>query len=106
MTDIDKQRANRLLVMKAIYDASGGSEGNAVSGPDLLGTPGLSGQELGDACKYLAGQRLIRVTRTPWSHLIPNVIHITHRGIKEMEESLQAPDKPTAHFPPAASIPP
>jgi hypothetical protein len=104
MTDTEKQRANRLLVMKAIYDVSEGSEGNIVSGPDLLETLGLSDQELGDACKYLEGEHLIRGTKTLWSHLTPYMINITHRGIKEMEESLQAPDKPTAHFPPAVSI--
>jgi len=93
-----------LLVMKAIYDGSDGSEGNAVSGAHLLETLGLSDQELGDACKYLEGERLIRGTRTLWGHLTPFVINITHRGIKEIEESLQAPNRPTAHFPPAISI--
>jgi hypothetical protein len=104
MTGIDKQQANRLLVMKAIYDASEGSESNAVSGQDLLGTLGLSDQELADACKYLEGEHLIRGTRTAWGHLTPYIINITHRGIKEMEESLQTPNKPTAHFPPAISV--
>lgn len=104
MADIEKQRANRLLVMKAIYDASDGSEGNPVSGPALLENLGLSDQELGDACRYLEGEHLIRGTKTLWSHLTPYIINITHRGIKEMEESLQAPSKPTAHFPPAISI--
>jgi hypothetical protein len=31
-------------------------------------------------------------------------IQITHWGIKEMEESAQAPHEPTEHFPPAVSI--
>ena len=104
MADIGKQQENRLLVMKAIYDAAAGSEGNAVSGPHLLETLGLSDQELGDACRYLEGERLIKGTRTLWSHLTPYTINITHRGIKEMEKSLQSPDKPTSHFPPAVSI--
>jgi hypothetical protein len=104
MTDIEKQRANRLLVMKAIYDAWEGSEGNVVSGPDLLETLGLSDQELGDACKYLEGEHLIKGTRTLWGHLTPYIMNITHRGIREMEKSLQAPDEPTAYFPPAVSI--
>src|SRR5215467_8297525 len=101
MTDIEKKQANRLIVMKAIYDASEGSEGNAVSGPELLETLSLPDQELGDACKYLEGEHLIRGTRTLWSHLTPYAINITHRGIKEIEESLHSPNKPTAHFPPA-----
>jgi hypothetical protein len=32
------------------------------------------------------------------------MIHITHKGIKEMEQSLQAPEEPTRLFPPAVSI--
>ena len=104
MTDIDKRQANRLLVMKAIYEASGGSEQNSVSGQDLLNDLGLSDEELGDACKYLQGEHLITTTRTMWGHLTPYIINITHWGIKEMEQSLQAPTKPTEHFPPAISI--
>jgi hypothetical protein len=102
MTDIEKQRTNRLLVMKAIYDAAGGGEGNAVSGPELLKTLDLPDRELADACKYLEGEQLIRGSRTLWSRSTPYTIHITHQGIKELEESLQAPGIPTAHFPPAS----
>ena len=104
MPDLEKRRADRLLVMKAIYDASEGSEGNFVSGPDLLESIGLSDQELGDACKFLEGEYLIKGTRTLWGHVTPFVIQITHRGIREMEESIQAPTMPTEHFPPAVSI--
>jgi hypothetical protein len=104
MTDVEKQRTNRLIVMKAIYDASEGSEAKPVSGPDLLETLALSDQDLGDACKYLEGERLIKGTRTLWGHLTPFLVNITHRGIKEIEESLQTPAKPTQHFPPAVSI--
>ena len=43
--DIQKRRADRLRVMKAIFDASSGSEGVFVSGPELLESLGLSDQE-------------------------------------------------------------
>jgi hypothetical protein len=104
MTDTEKKQADRLLVMKAIYEASGGSEHDSVSGQDLLNDLGLPDEELADACMYLEGEHLIRSTRTMWGHLTPYIINITHRGIKEMEQSLQAPTKPTEHFPPAISI--
>lgn len=104
MLDLEKRNANRLLVMNAIYEASEGSESNFVSGPELLESLGLPDQELGDACKFLEGEYLIKVTRTMWGHLTPYIIQITHQGIKEMEESLQAPTMPTEHFPPAVSI--
>ena len=104
MADIEKRRADRLRVMKAIYDASEGSEGAIVSGAELLDTLELSDQELGDVCKYLKGEHLITTRQTLWGHWTPHGIQITHWGIKEMEESARAPREPTQHFPPAVSI--
>jgi hypothetical protein len=104
MTDIEKRQADRLRVMKAIFEASGGSESTVVSGTELLDSLGLPDQELGDVCKYLEGERLIAINRTAWGHWTPFIIHVTHRGIKEMEQSARAPQEPTRHFPPAVSI--
>jgi hypothetical protein len=47
LVDIEKRRADRLLVMKAIFDASQGSESVYVSGPELLDALELTDQELG-----------------------------------------------------------
>jgi hypothetical protein len=104
LADIEKRRADRLRVMKAIFDASEGSEGTFVSGAELLDTLGLTDQELGDVCKYLEGEHLITTQQTLWGHWTPHTIQITHWGIKEMEESARAPHEPTQHFPPAVSI--
>ena len=91
MVNIDKRRADRLRVMKAIFDASSGSQDVIVSGPGLLENLGLSDQEPGDACNYLEGEHLISTTQTMWGHLTPYMIQITHWGIKEMEQALTAP---------------
>lgn len=104
MTNMEERKANRLLVMNAIYEASGGSENTIVSGPDLLRDLGLSDEDLADACNFLKGEYLIKGDRSSWGHRTPFIIHVTHRGIKEMEQSLEAPTKPTEHFPPAVSI--
>jgi hypothetical protein len=104
LTDIEKQQANRLLAMKAIYEASQGSEGIPVSGPELLEKLGLSDQELGDACTYLKGENLISTTNVAWGHYTPHDIFITHRGIREMEKSLHTPTEATKYFPPAVSV--
>jgi hypothetical protein len=104
LVDIAKRQADRLLVMKAIFDASEGSQDVYVSGPTLLETLGLSDQELGDACNYLEGKHLIKTTQTLWGHLTPFHIQITHWGIREMEQSLTTPEEPTEHFPPAVYI--
>jgi len=101
--DIDKRQADRLRVMRAIFDASHGSQLEVVRVlPFLENSLGLSRQEIVDACYYLVGEGLI-VERIKAEGLIIGT-EITHRGIKEMEESIQAPDKPTSHFPPFYSI--
>ncbi len=75
-----------------------------VSGPQLLEDLGLPDQELADACKYLQGEYLIKNSHTSWGHLSPYYVQITHAGIKEIEQSRQAPREPTQHFPPAVSV--
>ena len=64
----------------------------------------LDDQELGDVCTFLAGEGLIKKGGGLWGHYTPYTITITHKGIKEMEQSLQAPTEPTQHFPPAISV--
>jgi len=103
--DIQQRQADRLRVMKAIFDASGGSEHKEVLGHELAAQLGLTDQELGDACRYLAGEGLIEEAAPDMSGSpVPYWVNIRHLGIKEIEQSLQAPNKPTKHFPPAISV--
>lgn len=102
--DIERRKADRLRVMRAIFDLADGSEANVVSGGELLDKLELSDQALGDVCKYLEGEGLIKTTQTLWGHLTPFIIQLTHQGIKEIEQSLEAPSEPTQHFPAAVSI--
>lgn len=104
MTDIEKQQTNRLLAMEAIYEASKGSEALPISGLEVLEKLGLPDRELGDACTYLRSEGLIRTTNVVWGYYTPHDIHITHRGIREMEKSLEAPAEPTEYFPSAVSV--
>jgi hypothetical protein len=102
--DIQRRKADRLRVMRAIFDAAEGSESNVVSGSELLDNLKLSDQALGDVCKYLEGEGLIKTTQTLWGHLTPFIIQLTHKGIKEIEQSVQVPSEPTEHFPAAVSV--
>jgi hypothetical protein len=105
--DIAQRRADRLRVMNAIYEASGGSEHKEVLGRELAAKLGLTDQDLGDACRYLAGNGLIKIKEAMnglGGGPVPHWINITHWGIQEIEQSLQVPDKPTEHFPPAISV--
>ena len=101
--DINKRQADRLRVMRAIFDASNGSQFDVVRVLPFMETSlGLSQQEIVDACYYLRGEGLI-VDRIKAEGLIIGV-EITHKGIKEMEDSIDSPDRPTKHFPPAYSV--
>jgi hypothetical protein len=104
VVDVERRQAMRLRVMKAIFDETGGSVTNFVSGPDVRERLKPSDQEMADACAYLESEGLIKCTRTLSGELTPIVVQITHRGIKEMEQSLQSPREPTRHFPPAFSV--
>jgi hypothetical protein len=98
--DIEKRRTDRLRVMKAIFDMSGGSEDQQVLGHELAARVELTPQELGNACHYLAGEGLIEEAMLDMgASPVPYWINITHQGIREMEQSLQAPSEPTQHFP-------
>lgn len=101
--DIEKRRADRLRVMKAIFDTSNGSETEVVRVvPQLQQSLSMSEQELIDACNFLIGEHLIDASIKADDLIIG--VQITHRGIKEMEESLRAPSRPTEHFPAAVSV--
>jgi len=89
--------------MKAIFDKSEASTSNFIDGWKLREQLTPSDQEMADACAYLQGEGLITCTRT-LGRLTPHTLRITHKGIKEMEQSLQAPDKPTRYFPPASYV--
>ena len=106
MVDIEKRQADRLRVMKAIFDASDGSEFNEVRGDELADKlVDLTQQELADACRYLKRQGLIEEAMPDMGGSpVPYWVNITHPGIMEMEQSLGAPDKPTEHFPPISVI--
>jgi hypothetical protein len=104
LSSIEERRALRLRVLNAIFEASGASEHAMVTATQLMENLGLTDLELADACKYLEGEYLISCTYQAWGHLSPYWVQMTHAGIREMEESLQAPSQPTQHFPPAISV--
>lgn len=102
---VEKRQADRLRVLRAVWEATNGTTSRvARTAPTIQMQLGLSDQELEDACDYLAGGGLIR----PKSKINESpgyiAVQLTHRGVREMEESISAPDKPTEHLPPAISV--
>jgi hypothetical protein len=101
--DIDQRQADRLRVMRAIFDAANGGETQIVRiVPHLQQRLGLTEQEIMDAAHYLIGEGLIVAPLKSGDYIIG--VRLRHRGIKEMEQSLQSPDKPTHYFPPASYV--
>jgi len=102
--DLVKRQADRLRLMKAIFEAADGVESELVRVAPIQQELGFSNRELEDSCDYLIGERLIislgKVAEAP-AHV---AVQLTHRGVMEMEQSIVAPNKPTQHFPPAISI--
>jgi hypothetical protein len=104
-TDIAKRQADRLRVLRAIWDATDGTTSEvARTAPTIQVQLELSDKELEAACGYLAGEGLIRPTAKIDQSPGYIAVQLTHRGVREMEESLSAPDKPTRHLPSVASV--
>jgi hypothetical protein len=91
MVDLVKRRADRQRVMRLIYEAAEGSRLSQVSGQGLLDSTGLPDEELGDICKYLESERMIKSHQTMWGHATPHFMELTHRGILEMERTPPEP---------------
>lgn len=133
MVDVEKQRNVRLRIMQAIYEISGGSASWIVPEADLKELLKISASEMSNALEYLQGEALIVVKKVmhpatkvvlkpdssglvpsrhnplkvhsfyqgPW---VETRIMITHRGVKELEQSPEVPSEPTQHFPSAISV--
>lgn len=101
--DVTKRRADRLRVLAAMFDATGGVEREPVRlVPTLQAQVGLSDEDFQAACAFLVGERLISAVYAVSNLYVSG--QLTHRGVVEMEASLGAPDKPTRYLPPAISI--
>jgi hypothetical protein len=68
--DLKKRKADRLRVMQAIYDATGGSELVLVSGPGLQSELGLSQEDMADVCMCaLHSAAPLRLLPTLWGRV-------------------------------------
>jgi hypothetical protein len=103
--NIEKRHADRLRVLKAVFDDASGIEGEMVRlAPTIQDRLGLNHQELHAACAYLVGEGLIKPGATIDQPPVYISAALTHRGAVEMEQSLGSPDKPTKHLPPVNSV--
>jgi hypothetical protein len=93
MGDLDEilvKDRHRYLVLRAVYDISGGNWGVRPPYEAIVGKTGLSREQVGQATGYLAEEGLIDPSSTS--------LGITHRGLKEIEASIKYPNRETDHF--------
>jgi hypothetical protein len=90
----DKQQA-RLLYLKTLYDKTrGGSRGIELDMWELGKELGFSHDDTSDVVDYLAGERLLADDCTL------SGVSLSHAGVVEIEQAMQAPEQRTQHFPP------
>lgn len=96
--DLEKEKANRLRFVKLLYEKSGGDEFNWVSMWDLGKELGFDSGTTQRITQYLNGEHLLK------HQALGGTIGITHWGVKEMEQALSDPNKPTTHFPAVVNV--
>jgi hypothetical protein len=94
---LHERKAARLRFLHALYEASEGSTSSIVSTESLGASVGLGVEQTWIVRRYLAMEDLLK-------GVTPTSISITHKGLKEVEEALVAPARPTEHFPPAQNV--
>lgn len=99
MTEIIKEKQkNRFQFLKKLYDEAKGSEMAAYDMQELGGEIGIPYDETSEVVSYLIQEDLIA------AYGLGGGIHLTHWGIKEMEQALSEPEKSTEHFMPVNII--
>lgn len=93
MLEITKDK--QYEVLKWIYDKANGSRSKIINVVDLITeNPKYTRDELERISDYLEGERLIE--RVADQEI---VVELTHKGVVEIQSSINNPQKPTEHFP-------
>jgi len=102
--DIRKRQADRARILKAIFDTADGSEEAIVRiVPQLVQSLGLPEQEIISACQYLVGEGWIKAPLKVEGNYIVGV-HLTHRGVEKVEQSLKQTAERNGPFIPSISV--
>jgi len=96
--ELEEKRRQRLLFMNTVYTKTQGDRFTFTNLAEIAPVLRLSLQDAGRVGEYLVGEGLIE-----WAYM-GGGIAITHRGIKEVEQALSQPDRPTEHFAPAINV--
>lgn len=95
---LEDRRRRRAAFMHALYELVDASTLLSALPSEVAGRAGFAPEEAESVVEYLENDGLIEM------QTFDGDVSITHRGVKEVEQSLARPDEPTEHFPPAATV--
>lgn len=92
MASLDQKKKNRYLFLHKLYEESNGNTGAMFSMWEVGKELGFDSDETRLIVDYLIGEDLIE------ARAMGGGIVLTHFGVKEVEQALENPDRPTEHF--------
>lgn len=96
--EIELKRKHRFEFMNRLYEVTNGNEDMLEDMAEIGMSLDFSKEQTHLTVQYLAGEGLLKYAA------LGGIIRITHLGVVEVESALQAPEKPTQHFPPVQNI--
>lgn len=90
--DLKEKKKNRFLFLKSLYEGSNGDTGAMFDQRQVGAELNFPYEETRRIVEYLIGEHLLE------ARAMGGIIALTHWGIKEVEQALENPDKPTEHF--------
>ncbi len=90
--DLDQRKKNRFIFLEKMYNEADGSDEPVFAMEQIGEHLSLNFAETNRIVNYLINENLIE----PYG--FGGTIKLTHQGIKEVEQALENPDKPTQHF--------
>ena len=97
MDEIEEIRKKRFQYLPRLFELTGGDEFKLVGMFELGEQLGFDKHLTLQITRYLSEEQLVRPGGS-------GGIRISHLGIKEVEEALSRPEKPTSYFPPVVNI--
>jgi len=98
MVNIEDKEKKRFLFLNMLYKVINGTANLPVNMFVLAAYLDLDNNNVMDIVRYLEGEGL--VASKAFGGFIAGKVAITHKGIREIEDALNNPSKPTNNFPP------
>lgn len=96
--DIEEKKRKRFQFLRKLYELTDGDESWCLDPSEISKEIGFDEELIDQIVQYLEGEGLIKAVD------LAGGIVISHLGVREIEEALSNPDKPTNHFPPVNII--